>query len=240
LVLGESDTLFGTTSSCGTSGMGTIFKVDSAGNFTVLHSFTGKASDGAYPANGHLTMDRSGNLYGVTAGGGAYGGGVLYRLSTNGKHSLIRSFGGASDGCNPFGSVVQDAAGNFYGTTAYCGSRNHGMIWKVSKQGKETILHRFAGDRSDGCTPYAGVAQDTKGNLYGVTTSCGANGYGALYKLNAHNKLTLLHSFDFSDGADPVGEVLRTTTGTLFGTTYEGGIGDCGSVGCGTLWSYAP
>jgi len=139
--------------------------------------------------------------------------------------------------------VVQDQAGNFYGTTSECGSNNYGTIWKVSKNGKETILHNFTGGTSDGCDPSAGVARDSKGNLYGMTYVCGANNYGTLYELSASGKLTLLHSFDDTDGAYPYGEVLRTTKGTLFGTVTSGGTGDngtCNGYGCGTVWSYKP
>jgi uncharacterized repeat protein (TIGR03803 family) len=131
--------------------------------------------------------------------------------------------------------VVRDNAGNLYGTTNGCGSTGNGTIWKVSEKGKETILHNFAGGSSDGCYPYGGVARDTKGNLYGVTYACGANGYGALYKLSTSGRLTLLHSFDYSDGILPIGEVLRNGKGTLYGTTYMGG-----TYGYGTVWSYVP
>ena len=240
LVVSEPGTVFGTTAYCGSSNHGTIFKVDNAGKFSILHSFTGRPSDGAHPTNGHLTMDETGNLYGVTAGGGAFGEGVLYTLSEKRRLTVLHSFGKGSDGCNPFGSVVQDKAGNFYGTTGYCGSHNYGTIWKVSKNGKETILHSFAGGASDGCYPNAGVARDSKGNLYGVTDSCGANGYGTLYELSPQGRLTLLHSFTGLDGSNPNGEVLRTSEGRLFGTTFEGGTGICGSYGCGTVWSYVP
>jgi len=242
VVVDKFGTLFGTTNECGSSGNGTIFRIDPATrNFTVLHSFAGGTSDGAFPQYGRLTMDRSGNLYGVTSEGGlsgchGYSCGVLYELSKNGTFTVLHSFAGyPSDGCNPYGSVVQDQAGNFYGTTYYCGSRYKGTIWRVSRKGKETILHNFAGRLSDGCNPYSGVTLDSEGNLYGVSPECGAYHSGALYELSAKGKLTLLHSFDGSDGAYPFGEVLRTNKGTLFGTT---GLG--GSYGHGTVWSYAP
>ncbi len=236
LVRDNAGNLYGTTFACGSSDYGTIFKVSRAGNFTLLHGFTGYPSDGAEPYYGHLVMDKSGNLYGVTPAGGASGYGALYKLSKGGTLTLLHSFNkGTSDGCYPGGSVVQDNAGNFYGTTYQCGSSNSGTIWKVSKKGKETILHNFAGGASDGCNPYAGVARDSKGNLYGVTYECGANNYGALYKLSASGKLTLLRSFDYTDGAYPEGEVLRTTKGALFGTTLGGG-----TYGYGTVWEYRP
>jgi uncharacterized repeat protein (TIGR03803 family) len=243
LVRDKAGNLYGTTSSCYPT-QGTIFKINHEGNFTLLHSFTG-GSDGAFPAVGHLTMDKFGNLYGVTNNGGStacfFGCGVLYELSKKGTFTVLYSFGGGtSDGCNPGGTVVQDRFGNFYGTAVGCGSSNHGTIWKVSKKGKETILHNFAGGTSDGCGPSGGVTWDSKGNLYGLTYSCGANGGGALYKLSAKGKLTLLHSFDGSDGYNPVGDALRTAKGTLYGTASQGGTGDCYGAGCGTVWSYVP
>ena len=241
VVVDKSGTAFLTTSECGSSGYGTIFKVDSAGRFSLLHSFAGGSSDGAYPYFGRLTMDKAGNLYGVSSGGGASGDGVLYELSKKGKLTVLHSFaGGTSDGCAPNGSVLQDKAGNFYGTTEYCGSSKNGTIWEVSKTGKETILHNFAGGTSDGCNPAAGVTRDPKGNLYGVTYGCGANNYGALYELSTSDTLNLLYSFGGSDGSSgPIGEVLRTTKGKLFGTALTPSPPCCDNT-YGSVWSYVP
>ncbi len=236
LILDDSGNLFGTTSECGSTaypGSGTIFKIDSAGSLTVLYTFIG--SDGANPYFGHLIMDNSGNLYGVTPMGGVHDAGVLYKLTTAGRLTVLHSFGRTSDGCYPWGSVVMDKAGSLYGTTHSCGSHGYGTIWKVNKKGKETILHSFAGSPSDGCYPFAGVSRDAKGNLYGVTTGCGANDWGTLYELSASGTLTLLHSFSGTDGEDPYGEVLLTAKGELFGTATSGG-----TYGYGTVWSYVP
>jgi len=240
LVMGKSGILFGTAAKCGSHNRGTIFKVNSAGHFTLLYSFI-QSPYGGRPAGGRLTRDKSGSLYGVTTGGG-HNEGVLYELAANGAPGLLHSFmGGTKDGCYPVGSVMQDEAGNFYGTTYDCGSNGYGTIWKVSKTGREIILHNFSGGTADGCYPSGGVARDLEGNLYGVASECGANGYGALYEFSASGTFTLLHSFGLSDGADPVGEVLWTN-GTLFGTTYVGGNDGCNAYGngCGTVWSYVP
>ena len=241
LVEDKSGSVFGTAGGCGSSGYGSIFKVDTSGKFTLLHSFTGRSSDGAYPTFGHLRMDKAGNLYGVTSGGGTSGNGVLYELSKSGTFKVLHSFaGGTSDGCAPSGSVLQDKAGTFYGTTEYCGSSNHGTIWQVSKTGKETILHNFAGGSSDGCNPAAGVTRDSQGNLYGVTYGCGANRDGAVYELSAGGTLSLLYSLGGSDGSSaPIGEVLRTSKGTLFGTTLAPSPPCCENT-YGTVWSYVP
>jgi uncharacterized repeat protein (TIGR03803 family) len=236
LIVDTSGTVFGTAELCGV-GYGTIFKVNRAGKFTLLHSFDWGNGDPAYPAFGHLVVGESGNLYGVAyAYGGSYECGALYQLSTSGTLTELHDFGGyQADGCNPYGSVVQDKAGNFYGTTRGYGAYFYGTVWKLTKAGQETILHNFVGGKSDGCDPYGGVALDSKGNLYGVAEACGAYGNGALYKLSAKGKLTILHSFDWSEGAYPYGEVGRTVNGTLFGTTALGG-----TYGAGTVWSYVP
>jgi uncharacterized repeat protein (TIGR03803 family) len=243
LTMDKSGNLYGTASACSDFSRGTIFKIDSAGNFKVLHIFAGAPSDGATPVLGRLLMDQSGSLYGLATQGGLttpcpdLGCGVLYRLSRNGTFTVLHKFaGGAQDGCIPFGHVVQDASGNLYGTTSGCGSNNAGIIWKIDQTGKETVLHHFAGGVSDGCTPSAGLTLDSKtGNLYGTTNYCGTQNDGALYELSAQGKLTLLHSFNGSDGAYPEGEVLRTSNGTLFSTTNYFGSG-----GYGTVWSYVP
>jgi uncharacterized repeat protein (TIGR03803 family) len=240
LVTDKSGNLYGTTAECGAYGNGTVFKLDRAGKSTILHSFA-RGND-SLPEQGHLVRDKSGNLYGVTYGGGSNactnGCGVLYKLGTNGKFTVLHRFaGGVSDGCHPYGTVVMDEAGNLYGTTWMCGAPGNGIVWKVSTGGKETILHSFAGGVSDGCAPYAGVVRDSHGNLYGTTWGCGAHNLGTVFKLHSDGKQTLLHSFSGvgDDGELPYGEVLRTSSGELFGTTFYGG-----SVGEGTVWSYVP
>jgi uncharacterized repeat protein (TIGR03803 family) len=208
LVSDEAGNLYGTTSACGSSGHGTIFKIDIAGNFTLLHSFGGRREhDGAVPLFGHLTMDKSGNIYGLTSRGGNQGFGALYKLSKSGTLSLLLSFND-SEGSPPLGSVLRDDAGNFYGTTYMGGLYGSGALWKVSKKGKKTVLHNF--DRN-ARGPQAGVTRDSKGNLYGVTDYGGTFDNGVLYKFSADGTYTLLHSFDgLTDGEQPLGEVLWT------------------------------
>lgn len=235
-----SGSVYGTTTGYGCSNNGTIFKVDSTGKFTLLHSFAGSPSDGAHPSGGHLAVDQFGNFYGVTVNGGSAncmgGCGVVYKLSKNGKVTLLYSFkGGSSDGCYPYGRVVEDKFGSFYGTTSQCGSNQYGTIWKLSKTGKETVLHQFAGGGEDGCYPMAGVARDSKGNIYGNAIGCGFDNLGALYELSERGAFSLLHSFNGSDGVAPLGEPLLNAKGTLFGVAVQGG-----TYGAGTVWEYVP
>jgi uncharacterized repeat protein (TIGR03803 family) len=224
--------LYGTTGVCGSSNYGTVFKLSKSGKETVLHSFSGGSSDGQYPYYGALIIDKEGNLYGVTDSGGAFGSGTLFKLSKSGKVTLLHSFaGGTTDGSLPFGGPVTDKDGNLYGTADDGGSSNSGIVWKISKKGKETVLHNFAGGSSDGANPIAGVILDAKGNLYGQTSGGGTSGDGTVYKLNTKGTLTLLHSFDGSDGKEPWGGlVVRDTKGNLYGTAVDGGTGSYGTV----------
>jgi len=229
----KAGSLYGTTYGCGSFGHGTIFKIDSTGKETILYNFAGGSSDGASPAFGHLLMDKVGNLYGSTTEGGAGSSGVLYKLTAKGKETLLYSFKGQPDGTNPGGTVAMDKDGNVYGTAYLGGASNGGIVWKVSKRGKETILHNFAG--SDGCIVVAGVVRDSKGNLYGNAQACGPKKFGTVWELSTKGKLTMLHSFARTDGSCPSGEVLRTRSGQLLGTTTYGG-----SHNFGTVWSYVP
>ena len=231
LLQDKAGNLYGTTKNCGTSDQGTVFKLSKAGKETVLHSFAGGSSDGAYPLYTSLLMDKTGNLYGITSGGGTAGYGVVYKLSKKGTLTVLHSFaGGKADGCYAYGTPAMDKTGNLYGTAEGCGVDGYGIVWKVSKKGPETVLHSFAG--SDGEYPVAGVILDAEGNLYGATTSGGANNEGAVYELNKKGTITLPHSFSGSDGEIPIGGVIQDAKGDLYGTTKEGG----GSCYCGTVW----
>jgi len=236
LVRDAEGNLYGTTPTCGASSNGTIFKVAKNGNEKLLHSFAGGKKDGSDPLYTALTLDTEGNLYGVTAYGGSQDLGVLYKLSTSHKLTVLHSFaGGTKDGCYAHGTPAMDKQGNLYGTTSRCGSGSEGTVWKVSPKGKETVLHNFAGGSSDGANPIGGVILDAQGNFYGNTDSGGPSDDGTIFELNNKGTLTLLHSFAGSDGATPYGGVIRDAKGNLYGTTLEDG-----TDGNGVVWKLTP
>ncbi len=229
--------LYGTTEVCGASGVGTVFKLTKTGKETILHSFAGGSSDGEFPSFTSLLMDAKGNLLGVAEQGGTANLGVVYKLSKTQKITILHSFaGGASDGCDVFGTPAMDTAGNLYGTANACGSAGAGMIWKVNPKGKETVLHNFVPGPSDGSEPVAGVILDAKGNLYGSTYQGGSANLGTVYKLNKKGSITLLHTFTGPDGDYLYAGVLRDASGNLYGTTLYGGSGQECTNGCGTVW----
>jgi uncharacterized repeat protein (TIGR03803 family) len=189
LIRDASGNLYGTTYFGGSAGKGTVFKLDTASNETVLYSFTGNNGDGAQPYSG-LIRDASGNLYGTTYFGGLAGKGTVFKLDTAGKLTVLHSFTDRPDGASPVASLVMDASGNLYGTTGYGGATGKGTVFKLDTAGKLTVLHSFAGGL-DGENPAANLIMDAKGNLYGTTlaggpgTQCGVtNGCGTVFKLS--------------------------------------------------------
>jgi len=197
-----------------------------AQTFTVLYTFTNTAN-GEQP-DASLIQDAAGNLYGTAQYGGRRGGyGTVFKLDTSGKETVLRSFAGTPDAEDPYSGLTLDKAGNFYGTTLYGGTGGgFGTVFKLHPNGKETILHSFAGT-PDGEDPRSVLVRDSAGNLYGTTQYGGTNGgFGTVFKLDAKGALTLLHSFAGTpDGEDPYAGLLRDKAGNFYGTTQYGGTG---------------
>ena len=213
--------LYGTTLSGGASNAGVVYKVDPAGQQTVLYSFTGGA-DGGYPFAG-VILDAAGNLHGTTQQGGTGGYGVVYKLDTSGHQTVLYTFMGGPDGYTPNG-VIRDAAGNLYGTTHWGGTGFVGVVYKLDPSGQQTVLYNFTGG-ADGGWPMAGVIRDPAGNLYGTTPGGGGTANaGVVYKLDTSGQETALYSFTGgADGAYPQTGVILDSAGNLYGTTPQGG-----------------
>ena len=240
VLLDEAGNLYGNTNQCGASGNGTVWKIDTYGNETLLHSFTGGATDGGNPGYGNLIRDNSGNLYGFANLGGSANYGTVWKQSKRGKMTVLHSFTG-SDGAYPNGTPVRDGKGNFYGTGTEGGDltcnapAGCGTVWLLTKSGTLTVLHVFEGN--DGAVPQTGVARDKKANLYGTTYYGGAFGEGVTFELSKSGTLTVLHSFNCpSDGCYPIGGVTQDTKGNLYGAAHYGGS----SGAYGTVWQLTP
>jgi uncharacterized repeat protein (TIGR03803 family) len=221
--------LYGTALHGGTFSSGVVYKVDTAGQETVLYSFTGGA-DGGFPFTG-VIRDSLGNLYGTGSYGGASGAGVVYKLNTAGQETVLYSFTGRADGGQPQAGVIKDSAGNLYGTTEFGGASNVGVVYKVDKTGKETVLHSFTGG-ADGSSPdYSGVIRDSAGNLYGTTNLGGSPGEGVVYKVETTGQEKLLYAFPgVADGDFPEAGVIRDSAGNLYGIASYGGASSWGVV----------
>ena len=241
LVRDSAGNLYGTSVRGGTFGGGTVFEVTPAGVHTVLYNFTG-GSDGGEPYKG-VTLDSAGNLYGtaVTGGGGACEGGcgVVFKLTKSGSswlQTVIHTFNG-SDGSGPGSPVAIDKHGIVYGTTPTGGSFGIGVVYQLRPNGSDyafRIIHTFTGGNDGGGGSAGRMVIDKNGNLFGVCTVGGANGFGTVFQLSPVQgqwHLTTLYAFkDSPDGALPYGSVVFDKAGNIFGTTYYAGANDLGTV----------
>ncbi len=196
-----------------------------------------------------LLLSPSGTLYGVTSYGGANSAGLVYELIESGgvwKETILYTFTGGSDGANPFGPLVMDAAGNLYGTAGSGGTQYFGVVFELSPSGgtwTETVLHNFTG-ASDGGGPSGGVVFDTAGNLYGTASFGGIarcnhdlNGYcGVVFQLspsdNGWTEHVLYNFTGLADGSDPQSGVILDSSGNIYGTTFHSG----GKTGAGAAF----
>jgi uncharacterized repeat protein (TIGR03803 family) len=283
LVFDSKGNLYGTTSNGGNlsgsacsalGGCGVVFQLtppaSGSGTWTEtpIYTFSG-GKDGAVPYS-NLIFDSKGNLYGTTSGGGASGYGTVFELTPSGSswtetvlYSFIGNDGTNKDGESPLGGVIFDSAGNLYGTTSYGGS-NRGIVFELtppsggSGSWTETILYPFTG-HSDGAYPYAGLALDANGNLYGTTVIGGnrtgfckqTNGCGVVFELSPPSggstswTETPIYTFTAGpDGGYPYAGVILDAKGNVYGTTAQGGNttgANCsGSDGCGVVFELSP
>ena len=215
---------------------------NAAPKYKILHAF-GKGNDGAGLWS-PVTLDNTGNLYGATSGGGKYGYGTVFELTPhpNGHWSetILHSFGNSYDpgGSEPNGGLVQDASGNWYGTTWSGGDYAYGTVFELAGgpgDWSESVLYSFGAKPDDGGDPVAGTVMDGSGNLYGTAST-------TAYELSLDPDTgswseTILHRFGIKtgDGAAPYAGLILDTSGNLYGTTESGGIG-CAGEGCGTVY----
>ena len=163
---------------------GVIFSIDPDGkNYTLLHEFFGGANDGATTDHGYLVLDSSNVLYGMTTFGGSANEGVIFSIHTDGSaFTLLHTFvGGASDGANPYGSLLINGT-DLYGTTASGGTSNKGTVFHISTDATGfSILHSFAGN-PDGQKPIDNVIL-LNNTLYGMTVFGGTSNEGTIFAI---------------------------------------------------------
>ncbi len=236
LVLGSDGALYGTCERGGSSGVGTVFRIDSAGSFTTLHSFVytegGYALDGAYPSAA-LALGSDGALYGTTHGGGSFGAGTVFKIDSAGVFASLHSFDGR-DGAYPSAALALGSDGALYGTCERGGPSGVGTVFRIDRAGNFTALHSFSG--TDGIYPSAALVLGSDGALYGGTSEGGSFDAGTAFKIDSAGTFSSLHSFDGTDGAYPFGAwpsaapLLVGSDCALYGTAARGGPGGGGVV----------
>ena len=232
LVQGKDGNYYGTTTTGGAYGMGTVFRVTPEGTVTVLYSFCSQSncSDGSDPYAG-LVLSVDGNFYGTTYAGGIKGKGTVFKITPAGKMTILHSFRG-TDGAQSWDGLIQATDGSFYGTTYAGGANKFGTIFKITPTGALSTVYNFCSRSkcTDGSWPVGRLLQATDGNFYGTTSAggtssnCGHSGCGTVFKITQGGQLTTLHSFDRDDGEQPWAGLIQAVDGNFYGTTNFGDI----------------
>jgi uncharacterized repeat protein (TIGR03803 family) len=236
LVRNESGALYGTTAQGGGKHKsGTVFQLtQSEGKWTesVIHAFGGP-KDGKGPTCDLTLVKSTGELFGTTTDGGAYGYGTAFKLTRSKDiwiETTLYSFcaqANCDDGRLPIAGLHRDSTGVLYGTTYFGGSHGAGTVFELTPSNgtwSETTLYNFGNGGSDGYYPDGLLVEDASGALYGTTSSGGTHGYyGTVFKLSPLGESVLWSFGGSGDGVDPNAGLYMDSTGVLYGTTAGGG-----------------
>ena len=223
LTLDSAGNIYGTTNRGGTGtcaqSCGTVFRINQSGKLLGSYSFNGE--DGAFP-DGGLLRDSAGNLFGTTENGGSYnpncggaaglGCGVVFKLTSKGKKTIYKFSGNGP--YFPSGNLVQDAAGNLYGTTIWSGRSGGGTVFKLDQSGKLTVLQ---GLPSRECTAYGLIMVGN--DLYGSSTGNNCE-FSYIFQMALDGSYTTLGS-----GVGNPSILTVDSAGNLYGATRYGGVG---------------
>lgn len=229
LVMDSAGNLYGATTAGGTNGDGSIYEVSGGTNVAATLASFGGGSGGSTPI-GPMAIDSTGDLFGVTAYGGANGLGSIYELPHGGTSIVtLTSFDGVNGATPGHAGVILDSSGDIFGATSGGGNTGgDGVVYELP-HGSYMIdtLATFAG--GDSGNPQGRLVLNSSGELFGTTRSVGGN--GTVYEVAAGSgTITTLVTFNGSDGQYPSGVMVSDSAGDLFGTTQNGGAHNGGTV----------
>ncbi len=239
--------LYGTTAAGGCHHDGTVFQMSTSGTGYVVNCL---GSGNKWPG-GLGVCD--GFLCGTSyLGGGAQRRGSIWYFGPYWLKNLLVFTTQGKLGYAPIGDLVSQAnacggGGNVYGTTSFGGTTNgytggFGTVYLLALKLSDgeclrwssSVLHDFPASLEDGATPWAGLALDAAGNLYGTTQWGGTSGDGTVFMLTPGPSTwpeTVLYSFTGgADGGTVTGPVVLDKAGNLYGTTTNGGTYNQGVV----------
>src|SRR6516164_1725228 len=242
--------LYGTAVTGGSGGCeggcGVVYKLTKSNgtwNQTVIYAFTG-AEDGSRPG-ARVTVDRSGDVYGMTPTGGTYGVGTIYKLHPHAgsdTFQVIHTFTGGNDGATGSAGRMLLQHGRLFGAATAGGMYGSGVVFELTPtavgEWDFRTLYSFHG-QPDGSFPYGALLRAGSGKIYGTTYYGGNNGIGSVYELSPRLvgewDERVIYSFQpGNDGNSPISNLVRDAAGNLYGTTSEGGLGS------GTIFKLSP
>lgn len=234
----DDGSFYGTTSSGGAYGGGTIYRISPAGELTVQVSFRAKGVGPRFPISG-LTRGLDGEFYGTSADGGPYpsgsggNGGSIFRFRpATGQVTVLHGFQYA-EGVGPSSELVAASDGALYGTTTNNGSVGGGSVYRWTAAGVFEVLEFFDAGTLSGTPSPSGLVQAKEGWLYGVTANGEGNDgvRGSIFRVSLAGVVETIHNFYPGDAAGeyPLAGLVQAG-GRLYGSTSAGAAGGRGAV----------
>jgi uncharacterized repeat protein (TIGR03803 family) len=182
-IQGSDGNLYGTAAGGGTTGHGVVYRLTTAGAYTVLYNFCSATDclDGNQPVA--ITQAPNGDLIGLTNFGGDRNGGIIFELNLARNHfRILHSFDAFVDGGNPFYPLTLANDGNFYGVIGDPFAA--GYLFQLTQAGVYTSLYNFA-CCNIGKNPNGPLVQSTSGEIYGEVEYSGSNdNSGAIFQFS--------------------------------------------------------
>ncbi len=227
--------LYGLARAGGDFGSGAIFKLQKDGSgYSLVFSFNG--TNGAGP-QAVLLEASDGAFYGTTSFGGTASRGTIFKVNKDGTaYAILHNFTGNGydkDGAYPEAGLIEGSDGWLYGVSDWGGTQDHGMIFKLQKDGSgysEICGFPGIGDHVNSGGPHACVVEGPDGMLYGVTLTGGPSNGGVIFKVGKDGsgfaRLFDMPTRGYFDGQS----VLLASDGVLYGLTYTSGTRNQGSL----------
>jgi uncharacterized repeat protein (TIGR03803 family) len=232
LIQGVDGALYGTAYSTNAKGgFGTVFKVTTAGAYTLLYTFHGGSRCGHPIA---LTQGNDGSLYATTlddpktatpAG--------LFKITLSGVATLLYKFD-RNQYWQPSG-LIWGSDGVCYGTTLTGGLYGAGRLFRVTPDGTVTALCEFPGG-IPARGPISGLVQSPTGILYATTSVGGTSACGTVFNATLNGVVTISYNFTGGSGPSNLDEIVPAAglipgkDGAFYGTTRGGGDQNLGTI----------
>lgn len=227
LTLATDGLLYGSTQFGGLENQGSIFKIDPTdNNFELIYNLAIGSADGRYPY-GKLNETSPGVFMGTCSGGAATGTGSIFKVTSDGEFTRLRSMSNTADGGFSKTGLITGVDGLQYGVAEFGGANGFGTLFRIDEEGTFEKLVDFQ-FTADGGNPLGRLSLGENDEIVGMTSNGGANNFGTLFQYNDADGLVKLHDLSLPlQGAQP--KSLYAYNEDFYGATSAGGTQNVGT-----------